>query len=175
MFAIRLVTHKPNSATPPPYLQIVLVCVLRVFTEELLPVQLVEPLRVQPQGVQLLELVVLARGGAGAKVEAVDNVRHVHPGLEGGGGSSGSGSSVGGGSDGSGSSGRLLCGAGLCEQTGCREGSQLLQSQLLRQLLLVTGSSWCGSDHVLDCLCWQSVLPSDQCGLLNAQLLAACC
>jgi len=53
--------------------------VLRVFAEELLPMQLVQPLGVETQRVQLFELVVLARGGAGAKVEAMNNMGHVHP------------------------------------------------------------------------------------------------
>jgi hypothetical protein len=35
--------------------------VLRVFTEELLAMQLIHPLRVEAQGVQFLQLVVLPR------------------------------------------------------------------------------------------------------------------
>lgn len=53
--------------------------VLRVFAEELLAMQLVQPLWVEAQWVQLLQLVVLAGRGAGAKVEPVHHVGHVHP------------------------------------------------------------------------------------------------
>lgn len=56
-----------------------LMCVLSMQAKEPLLLQLVQPVVVQPHGMQSLQHVILLERRLGTKVEAVNNMCHIHP------------------------------------------------------------------------------------------------